>query len=165
MAAIRRPRPVLGGAVVVAVGAAFFLQAIPATAPYVGSLLFVFLGLAFAIAYGIGTRPFAYLLPAGVLLGFGVGLLLPSLVALPAVAAAPIFLFSLGLGLVVVYLLEPRHRWPLVPAAIVAAISLVGALAPELIPDLARPYIIPAILVGVGAYLLVETGGPPARRS
>lgn len=162
-AASRRPRPVLGGAILIAIGAAFLLQAVPATAPYVGALLFVFLGLAFALAYALGTRVFAYLLPAGVLLGFGIGLLVPDLLSLRGDIAAPIFLFTLGVGLVVVYLLAPNRRWPLVPAAILALISAVGYFQPALIPPPVRPFILPLILIGVGAYLVVERTPAPSR--
>jgi hypothetical protein len=152
---IFRPRGVLGGAVLVAVGTAFLLP--PLGVRNAGSYLFVALGLAFAAAYFLGTRQYIYLVPAGVLLGFGLGLVLPEMLNVQAAAAAPVFFASLGAGLVVVYLLAPTRRWPLVPAAVFAVLAILGAFNQvALIPNQVQPYLVPLILIAVGAYLILE---------
>src|SRR5207249_9103752 len=88
MAASRRG--ILGGAVLVAIGLAFMLQAVGL--PNAASYLFITLGIAFAAAWWTGTRQYVYLVPAGVLLGFGLGLVIPTWLGLSAETAAPIFL-------------------------------------------------------------------------
>src|SRR2546427_326845 len=90
------PRGVIGGAVLLAVGAAFLLP--PLGVPDAGAYLFVALGLAFGAAWWLGSKQFVYLVPAGVLIGFGLGLVLPSLFDLPAETAGPVFLGTLALG-------------------------------------------------------------------
>jgi hypothetical protein len=74
-----------------------------------------------------------------------------------AAAAAPVFFASLGAGLVVVYLLAPTRRWPLVPAALFAVLAILGAFNQvALIPNEVQPYLVPLILIAVGAYLILE---------
>ncbi|MDQ2968144.1 MAG: hypothetical protein M3R37_07480, partial [Actinomycetota bacterium] len=75
--------------------------------------------------------------PACVLVGFGLGLVMPGVLDLPADTAGPVFLGTLALGLVAVLLLSPDRRAPL-------------AL---------QPYFVPVVLVIVGLYLLVEPKG------
>ena len=61
-------RGILGGAILVAVGAPFLLQALgAANAP---AYLFVALGAAFLAAWYVGTRQYVYMVPAAVLIGF-----------------------------------------------------------------------------------------------
>ncbi|TMC01838.1 MAG: hypothetical protein E6J35_10180, partial [Chloroflexi bacterium] len=88
MRATSRPmglrRGILGGAILIAVGAPFLLQALgAANAP---AYLFVALGAAFLAAWYVGTRQYVYMVPAAVLIGFGLGLLIPTWV--PALADA-----------------------------------------------------------------------------
>src|SRR5947209_701761 len=81
------PRGVIGGAVLLAVGAAFLLP--PLGVPNAGAYLFVALGLAFGAAWWLGSKQFVYLVPAGVLIGFGLGLVMPTFFGLPAETAGP----------------------------------------------------------------------------
>src|SRR3979411_2531138 len=89
-------RGILGGAILVAVGAPFLLQAL---APYfnlnisnAGAYLIIALGAAFLAAWFVGTRQYVYMVPAAVLIGFGLGLVIPTWLPLPPDAASPVFL-------------------------------------------------------------------------
>lgn len=148
-------RGILGGAVLVAIGLAFMLQALGVS--NAASYLFVTLGLAFAIAWWTGTHQYVYLVPAGVLLGFGLGLVIPTWFDLSADAAAPIFLGTLAAGLVAVFILAPDRPVPLIIAAIIMVVTLVQLfLRIDLVPSAAQPYFVPLILIVVGCFLLVE---------
>lgn len=149
-----RRRGVLGGLVVFAVGLAFFLQAIQV--PFAGPFLFIALGGAFAAAYWLGYRQYVYLVPAAVMLGLGLGLLVPALVDLGRFAA-PVFFGALAAGLGSVTLLAPERRWPVVPAIPLALIAVAGVVGRvDLVPTSLQPYITPAVLLVVGGYLVFE---------
>lgn len=150
----RRRRGMLGGLVLVAVGATFLLP--PLGVPDALSYLFLWLGGAFAIAYVQGLRPTVYLVPAAVMLSFGVGLLIPTWLRLPGDVRAASFLAALATGFGLVFLIHSSHRWPLVPAAILGAISLAELSGRgDIVPGAAQPFMVPVILVAVGAYLIV----------
>lgn len=149
----KSPRGVLGGSILIAVGVAYLLLAVGF--PHAGSALFVALGLAFAAAYLVSGRPYVYLVPAGVLLGFGLGLIVPALLGVGEPFSALIFFLLLGAGLIGVFVVSPERRWPLVPAVILGAFALLVAAGREdLVPGQAQIYLVPLILVAVGAYLL-----------
>ncbi|GAC1460926.1 MAG: hypothetical protein NVS1B1_13420 [Candidatus Limnocylindrales bacterium] len=149
-----RRRGVLAGLVVIAMGVPFILQ--PLGVPNAPSYLFLAMGVAFLISYLRG-RQYVYLIPMVTFTSFGVGLLLPTWIALRPQAEAPAFVGLVALGLVVAFVLAPDRRWPLVPAALLGLAAgsqlLTGA---SLIPAPLQPYFVPLILVGVGLYLLVE---------
>src|SRR5207237_1070568 len=87
----------------------------------------------------------------------------PALVETPAVVPARVELAGprrrgvLGGLVVVAFALAPQHRWPLVPAVLLgiaaAARFVTGA---SLIPAPLEPFLVPVVLIGVGAYLLAE---------
>ncbi len=157
-AATGPPRGVIGGAVLLAIGAAFLLP--PLGVPNAGAYLFVALGLAFGAAWWLGSRQFVYIVPAGVLIGFGLGLVLPTVFDLPAETAGPVFLGTLALGLFVVFALAPGRRLLLAIAAILAVVAVADLfLSVVLIPPGAQPYFVPVILIVVGLYLLMERRG------
>ena len=61
---------------------------------------------------------------------------------------------------VVYLLLAPERRWPLIPAAIFAALAVTVSFGRgDLIPAQALAYFVPLIVIAVGAYLLVEQRG------
>ena len=154
----RRRRGVLGGAVLLACGAAFLLP--PLGIPNAGAYLFIALGLAFAAAWWLGARQYVYLAPAGVLIGFGLGLVLPAVADLPPEISGPVFLGTLALGLAAVFVLAPQRRLPLAPAAVLGAVALASVLLRiDLVPAELQPYFVPIILIVVGLYLLVEPSG------
>ncbi len=149
-----RRRGVLGGLVVVALGVPFVLQ--PLGVPNAASYLFIAMGLAFLISYVRG-RQYVYLIPMVTLTSFGVGLLLPTWITMKPETAFPTFEGVIALGFVVAFALAPARRWPLVPAivlGIVAASRLVTGAA--IIPASLEPFLVPVVLIGVGAYLLAE---------
>src|SRR2546427_12547542 len=94
MAASRRG--ILGGAVLVAIGLAFMLQAVGL--PHAASYLFITLGIAFAAAGWTGTRQYVYLVPAGGVLGFGLGPVIPTWLGLSPQTPAPTFPGTLSPG-------------------------------------------------------------------
>ena len=151
-----RRRGVLGGAVVFAVGLAFFLPALGVANQLAGPILFVALGAAFAAAYAVGNRQFVYLVPAAVMGGLGIGLLVPAVIDVGRAAAA-IFFGALAAAFVVVTLLAPERRWPLVPAVPLALVAVAAAAGgADLVAPSVQPFILPVVLMAVGAYLLVE---------
>ena len=154
-------RGVLGGAVLLAIGGAFLLP--PLGVPNAGAYLFVALGVAFAVAWWVGARrQYVYLVPACVLIGFGLGLVIPTLFGLPADTAGPVFLGALAAGLVAVFVLAPTRRAPLVLAAIIAVVAVADLfLQIDLVPLALQPYFVPVVLIIVGLYLLVAGAGAP----
>ena len=157
-AAVAPRRGVLGGAVLLAIGGAFLLP--PLGVPNAGAYLFVALGVAFAAAWWVGARQYVYLVPACVLIGFGLGLVIPALLNLPADTAGPVFLGTLAAGLVAVSLLAPARRAPLFLAAILAVVATADLfLQIDLVPLGLQPYFVPVVLIIVGLYLLVEPKG------
>jgi len=143
MRATSRPmglrRGILGGAILIAVGAPFLLQALgAANAP---AYLFVALGAAFLAAWYVGTRQYVYMVPAAV----------PAL----ADAAAPIFLGSLAVAIAIVYLFYRDHRGLLVPAGLLALVATADVIGLHL-PDATQPFFVPIVLIAVGVYMLLE---------
>lgn len=144
----------LGGSVLLAVGIAVLLP--PLGVRDAGAYLFLFLGLAFAVAYAAGTHQFVYLVPAATMIGFGLGLIIPTAFSLQSQASA-IFLASLAVAFGVIYLLSPARRIPLVAAALIGVVALAELFARvELIPSGLQPYFVPVILIVTGAYLILE---------
>jgi hypothetical protein len=146
-------RGVLGGSILVAVGAPFLLQALgAANAP---AYLFVALGLAFLAAWYLGTRQYVYMVPAAVLIGFGLGLLIPTWTSLPVDLESPIFLGSLAVALVVVFVMYREHRGLLAPAGLLALVAVADIVGLDL-PEGLQPFFVPIVLIAVGVYMLVE---------
>jgi hypothetical protein len=97
-----------------------------------------------------------------VLIGFGLGLVVPTLFDLPPDTAGPVFLGTLAAGLVAVSVLAPRRRAPLLLAGILAVVGIADLfLQIDLVPLALQPYFVPVILIVVGVYLLVEPRGRP----
>jgi CheY-like chemotaxis protein len=149
-----RPRGVLGGLVVIAMGVPFVMQ--PLGVPNAASYLFVAMGGAFLVSY-LRSRQYVYLIPMVTLVSFGVALLLPTWISLRPETVAPAFVAVIALGFVLAFALAPDRRWPLVPAAIlgiVAGSRLVTGISP--IPSALEPFLVPVVLMAVGGYLLIE---------
>jgi len=149
-----RRRGVLGGLVVIALGVPFVLQQLGV--PNGASYLFITMGVAFLISYLRG-RQYVYLIPMATLTSFGVGLLLPTWIVMRPDAVAPAYVGVVAIGFLVAFALAPTHRWPLVPAVllgIVAAGHLVTSAS--VIPASLEPFLVPIVLIAVGAFLLAE---------
>ena len=157
MRATTRPmgirRGIVGGSVLVALGVWSLAQALQI--PNSGAYLFGALGIAFLAAWYVGTRQYVYMVPAAILLGFGLGILIPGWLSLPAELEASIFLGALAVALVIVFLIYRRHRGLLVPAALLAIVAVADQFGLRL-PDAAQPYFVPLILLAVGIYMLAE---------
>ena len=153
-AAPTRRRGVLGGLVVIALGVPFVLQ--PLGVPNAASYLFIAMGVAFLISYVRG-RQYVYLIPMVTLVSFGVALLLPTWIAMRPETAAPAFVGVIAIGFVVAFAVSPQHRWPLVPAVLLGLVAA-GRLVTgtSFIPTSIEPYLVPFVLIAVGAYLLAE---------
>jgi CheY-like chemotaxis protein len=149
-----RRRGVLGGLVVIALGVPFVLQQLGV--PNGASYLFITMGLAFLISY-IRGRQYVYLIPMATLTSFGVGLLLPTWIAMRPDAVAPAYVGIVAIGFIVAFALAPTHRWPLVPAVLLGLVAA-GHLVTgsSVIPAPLEPFLVPVVLIGVGAYLLAE---------
>jgi hypothetical protein len=146
-------RGILGGSILIAVGAPFLLQALNVANS--SAFLFVALGIAFLAAWFVGTRQYVYMVPAAVLIGFGLGLVIPTWLPLPADAAAPIFLGSLAIALAIVFLLYSEHRGLLIPAGLLAVVAIADVVGLHL-PEATQPFFVPVVLIAVGVYMLVE---------
>lgn len=154
MRGITGGRGILGGLVLLAVGLGVLLQALGVADA--GAYLFLFLGLAFAVAYVAGTQQFVYLVPAATLIGFGLGLIIPAAFGLQSNASG-IFLASLAVGFLVIYLLSPSRRIPLALAAVLGVVALADIFTTfQVVPDAFKPYFVPFILIVTGAYLILE---------
>jgi hypothetical protein len=154
MRGITGGRGILGGAVLLAVGFGVLMQAMGVADA--GAYLFLFLGLAFALAYVAGTHQFVYLVPAATMIGFGLGLIIPTAFGLEQHASG-IFLASLAIGFLAIYLLSPSRRIPLGVAAVVGVVALADIFTTiPVVPDALKPYFVPIILIVTGAYLILE---------
>ena len=154
MRGITGGRGVLGGMVLLAVGMAVLLP--PLGVRDAGSYLFLFLGLAFAIAYAAGTQQFVYLVPGATMIGFGLGLLIPKVVPRVENEAWAIFLASLAAAFGVIYLLSPSRKIPLLVAAVLGVVAMADLFVKVELPAGLQPFFVPAILIVTGAYLLIE---------
>jgi hypothetical protein len=155
MQAVPRRRGVLGGAVLIAVGAPFLLQAMGT--PNASAYLFLALGLAFFAAWFLGSRQYVYLVPASALITFGLGLVIPGWFGLSNDLAAPIFLGALAIGFFIVFIAEPHRPAPLIPAVLLAIVALLTLYGRgDLMPAWFQPMFVPLLFIALGVYLLVE---------
>jgi len=147
-------RGILGGAVLLAVGFAVLLQAVGVADA--GAYLFLFLGIAFGLAYVAGTQQYVYLVPGATMIGFGLGLIVPTAFGLQEHASG-VFLASLAIAFLVIYLLAPSRRIPLGVAAFIAVVALADTFTTvPVVPDGLKPYFVPIILIVTGSYLILE---------
>jgi hypothetical protein len=120
-----------------------------------GEVVVGFVGLAFLIAYAT-NRTYGLLIPGGILTGLGAGLLLES-----AGVGGDVVAFGLGAGFVAIavvdQLVTPGRSawwWPLIPGGVLL-VSSAGSVTG--VPDLGR-YLLPAVLIVIGAVLLLRPG-------
>lgn len=146
-------RGILGGAILIAVGAPFLLQALSVANS--SAFLFVSIGVAFLAAWYVGTRQYVYIVPAAVLIGFGLGIVIPTWLPLSDDAAPAIFLGSLAVALAIVFLMYREHRGLLVPAGLLAIVAIADVFGVHL-PQEMQPFFVPVVLIAVGVYMLAE---------
>jgi len=121
-----------------------------------GEVVVGFVGLAFLVAYAI-QRTYGFLIPGCILTGLGAGLVLESVGVGGDVAP-----FGLGAGFVAIAVVDrlasPGRSawwWPLIPGGVLL-VSSAGSVTG--VPDLGR-YLVPAVLIVIGAALLLRRGG------
>jgi len=124
-----------------------------------GDVIVFVIGLVFAIAFA-GTRRYALLIPAGILTGLGLGIVLEDF----GVRGEPVVL-GLGLGFLAIYAADfltsgaraPGRWWPLIPGALLTVIagaeSTFGAEGARVIEQGW-----PILLIAAGAWLLMRSG-------
>lgn len=116
-----------------------------------GRVFLLLVGVAFFLAYLLGSRRVGFLIPGGIVSGLGLGTLLAQW--LPGRESGGITLLGLGLGFGSIWVLERHHQWSLLTGAILTAIG-VFVLAGDLAEfrDVGRWW--PVVLVLVGGWLL-----------
>jgi hypothetical protein len=97
----------------------------------IGGLVVLVIGLALLGAFTY-TRHYGYLVPAGILTGLGVGIILEQVLDLTGEASGGVIVLSLGLGFVSIWVIgqlvniQRALWWPLVPGGILSVVG--GAL-------------------------------------
>jgi hypothetical protein len=150
-----RRRGILGGAVLIAVGAPFLLAAFGV--PNASAYLFLALGLAFGAAWFLGSKQYVYLVPAASLITFGLGLVIPTWLTLSNDLAAPIFLGALAIGFGIVFIVDPHRPAPLIPALLLALFAFLTLYGRgDIMPAWFQPLFVPLLFIALGLYLLLE---------
>jgi hypothetical protein len=150
-----RRRGILGGAVLIAVGAPFLLAAFGV--PNASAYLFLALGLAFGAAWFLGSKQYVYLVPAASLITFGLGLVIPTWLNLSNDLAAPIFLGALAIGFGIVFIVDPHRPAPLIPALLLALFAFLTLYGRgDIMPAWFQPLFVPLLFIALGLYLLLE---------
>jgi hypothetical protein len=148
----------LPGVILIAVGVTLFaVQLLHLD----GDVIVLVIGLVFAIAFA-GTRRYGLLIPAGILSGLGLGIVLED----SGVQGEPVAL-GLGLGFLAIYGADlltsgaraPGRWWPLIPGAIITVIAgASGTFGDEGARAIERGW--PILLIAVGAWLLLRRRVP-----
>lgn len=132
-------------------GALFLLAQLPFFTGFdIGGLILLLIGGIFMYAYA-NTRPgyrIGFLIPGSILLGLGAGELLSNLPFMQLWDGGSITGLTLGLGFCLIWFLERRHWWALIPGGILvltafSTLSIIGRLWP-------------LALVAIGVYLLYD---------
>ncbi len=140
----------------------------------IGLLVLPALAMIFAVA-GIITRSAGWFIPAGILGGIGLGAAAEELTPYfgDAEVEGGLFLLSFALGWVAVYALSriftlSPQRWALIPAGILALIGVavvsgeVGRMWLGLTFSVAN-FVWPAVLVGIGAWIVIRSLRQPGQ--
>jgi len=115
------------------------------------------IGLVFLVAY-IVTRNYGLLVPAGVLTGFGAGVLASAV--LNIVDSGALIVLGGGLGFLFIYLLDTlvagsaARWWPLIPGGILTLVGAGIAQDNEALRQLAMWW--PVLLIAFGVLILIE---------
>ncbi len=147
------PERSVAGIVLIAIGVIIVIsRLVPGTGEYV--LLAV--GLTCLVAFFL-TREYGWAVAAGIITGLGAGVILSAQVTDPT--DGMVFMLSLACGFVAVWVLgflaDPpeRNAWPLIPAAILAAVGIsIVTDAPGMIDWLIFAVAIVLVLAGLRAF-------------
>lgn len=128
-----------------------------------GLIFLLALGIIF-LAWGSVTRQAGLLIPGGILIGLGAGILLITgpFQAMPETARGGIFLLSFAAGWVLIVLFSalftPRtHWWPLIPASLIGLVGgavLVSETSPQVLTFINALW--PLGLIALGVYILLR---------
>ncbi len=158
----RREAPWIGGLVLIAVGAMMLATYL---VPEIGLYVVLGLGIVFLIAFAV-TRAYGFLVPAGILTGLGVGIVLTPYMTEGMMTGA-LIVGTLALGFaavgVIAYLMhmEEAHWWPFIPAAILGTVAIFLAIGnPDALEYLSIVVAI-AMIVG-GGWLVIRQRSKPA---
>ena len=122
-----------------------------------GDVIVLVIGLVFAIAFA-ATRRYGLLIPAGIMTGLGIGILLEN----AGVMGEPVVL-GLGLGFFAIYAGDllttgaraPGRWWPLIPGGILTIIAAAeSTFGPEGARLITQGW--PILLIAAGAWLLLR---------
>jgi hypothetical protein len=130
-------------------GGILFLLAQFSFFPGFGDLVLLLLGGVFLYAY-FNTRPgyrIGFLIPGSILLGLGVGQLVSD-VTFIRLFGGDLTAVCLGLGFCLIWFLERKHWWALIPGGILVLTGLGSALR--------IGSLWPLLLIGLGIYLLYD---------
>jgi hypothetical protein len=143
-----RDRTLLG-LILVAGGVLFLLDQLDVFGS-MGNLILLAIGSVFMYAYFTtkqGHR-IGFLIPGAILLGIGTGVVINNLPLPRLWPAGDATVFTLGLGFCLIWALERKHWWALIPGGILVMVGLSSFFA--------ILQLWPLVLIGLGAYLLYE---------
>ena len=109
------------------------------------------IALPFLVAFLRDRSQWGLLIPAYVLLAVGVMVGLLGGGVLSDLLIPAYVLFAIAIPFFVVYARDPKRWWPLIPGGITAVIGLIFLIA-----EAAVQYVVPAVLVLVGVWILVR---------
>ena len=143
----------IGGAVLIAIGAALLLGQLVGDT---GQFVTLGIGLFLLVLFGVTRHPGA-LIGGGIVTGIGAGVLVAANTEGEIAGAA--VLFGLGFGFIGVWLIGTLMRipetkvWPLIPGAILVAVGIVVLAGSEAAEKLELLW--PVLLIGLGVVVLV----------
>ncbi len=143
-----RDRTLLG-LILVAGGVLFLLGQLDVFGS-MGNLILLAIGSVFMYAYFTTSQGhrIGFLIPGAILLGIGTGVAINNLPLPWLWPAGDATVFTLGLGFCLIWALERKHWWALIPGGILVTVGLSSLFA--------IMQLWPLVLIGLGAYLLYE---------
>ncbi len=113
-----------------------------------GDLVLLIIGGIFMYAY-LNTRPgyrIGFLIPGAVMLGIGAGQVLRDMPIVHDLLGGDVTRLTLGLGFCLIWALERRHWWALIPGGILVASGLFGTIG----------NLWPLALIALGVYMFYD---------